>query len=193
LRWGLKCTCSPHWELFNDVSQVTYTQGNWGEPQLLMVKRQIGNLAPCLCFGHNLCLKCPNWSCEPILNIYVPRDFQWCKELFNLINFDPYNRFLKIWESIGFNSQNESSLGNVRVHSLTFSYTPGSMRCDSWASFLARIVASPCLGRKPKARVATNKRWVIHNLNQQKVGNPWLFEDFSFEKKGNPHLTPKII
>jgi len=27
----------------------------------------------------------------------------------------------------------------------------------------------------------TNKRWVIHNLNQQKVNNPQLFEFFFFE------------
>jgi hypothetical protein len=33
-------------------------------------------------------------------------------------------------------------------------------------------------------KYATNKRWVIHNLNQQKVGNLKLIENFSFEKKG---------
>jgi hypothetical protein len=30
----------------------------------------------------------------------------------------------------------------------------------------------------------TNKRWVIHNFNHQDVGNPWLFENFSFEEEG---------
>jgi len=44
----------------------------------------------------------------------------------------------------------------VRVHSLTFSYIPGSMKCDSWASLLAHNLANPCLGREPKARVATH-------------------------------------
>jgi hypothetical protein len=38
----------------------------------------------------------------------------------------------------------------------------------------------------------TNKRWVIHNLNQQEVGNPQLFENFSFKEK-YPHSTPKGI
>jgi hypothetical protein len=28
-----------------------------------------------------------------------------------------------------------------------------------------------------------NKRWEIHNLNQQKIGNPQVFENFFFEKK----------
>ncbi len=53
------------------------------------------------------------------------------------------------------NSQNGSSLESVSVHSLTLSYTPGSMRCDSHDSFLDCTLASPCLGREPKAKVAT--------------------------------------
>jgi len=53
------------------------------------------------------------------------------------------------------NSQNGNSLGSVRVHSLTLSYTPGNMRSDSRASLLARTLASPYLGHKPKAKVAT--------------------------------------
>jgi acyl-CoA synthetase (AMP-forming)/AMP-acid ligase II len=57
-----------------------------------------------------------------------------------------------IWDS---NSHNESSFGSVRVHSLTLFFTLGSTRCDSWASFLVRNLASPYLGCKPKARVTT--------------------------------------
>jgi hypothetical protein len=30
----------------------------------------------------------------------------------------------------------------------------------------------------------TNKKWVIHNLNQQEVGNSRLFKNFSFEEEG---------
>jgi hypothetical protein len=80
---------------------ATYTQGNWGESQLLVVGSQIVNLTPDLSFGHNLCLKCPNGSCEPILDSYIPRSFQWYKKLFNPMGFDLCNRSLKIWESIG--------------------------------------------------------------------------------------------
>jgi hypothetical protein len=29
-----------------------------------------------------------------------------------------------------------------------------------------------------------HKRWVIHNLSQQKMGNLWLFEKNSFEEEG---------
>jgi len=51
------------------------------------------------------------------------------------------------------NSQSGGSIGSVVVHSLAFSYTPRNMKCDFWASLLARTFAGPCLGRKPKVRV----------------------------------------
>jgi hypothetical protein len=35
---------------------VTYTQGNWVDPQLLMVGSQTANLTLNPSFGHNLCL-----------------------------------------------------------------------------------------------------------------------------------------
>ncbi len=43
----------------------------------------------------------------------------------------------------------------MKVHSLTFSYIPRSIRCDSHASFLARTLASCCLGHEPKVKVVT--------------------------------------
>ncbi len=52
-------------------------------------------------FCHNLCFKYSNGSCEPILDIYVSWAFQWNKELFNWMSFEPWNFSLKIWESIG--------------------------------------------------------------------------------------------
>ncbi len=72
------------------------------------------------------------------------------------MSFDPYNCPLKIQKSIwDSNSQNGSSFGSVRVHSLTLFRAPGSMRCDSQASLLARTFASPCFGHEPKIRVVT--------------------------------------
>jgi hypothetical protein len=61
------------------------------------------------------------------------------------------------------NSQGGNSLGSVKFHPLTLSYTPGSMQCDSQASLLACNLASPYLGHEPKARVAIRK--VIHKSN----------------------------
>jgi hypothetical protein len=66
---------------------------------LLVVTSQISNLTLDLSFGHNLCFKCPNGSHKTILNIYVPRAFQWYKEIFNPMGFGPFNFSLKIQKS----------------------------------------------------------------------------------------------
>ncbi len=72
------------------------------------------------------------------------------------MSFDLWNRPLKIWESTGTPTPEVGAqLGSVGVHSRTFSYIPESMKSNSWASLLARIFASPCLGREPKTKVVT--------------------------------------
>jgi len=75
LIWCLKQICNPRWEFFNGMWHATYTQNNWGDSWLLVVGSQIVNLIPNLSFDNTLCFKCPNGSCEPILNIYVSRAF----------------------------------------------------------------------------------------------------------------------
>jgi hypothetical protein len=75
-----------------------------------------------------------------------------------------------------FNSQSESSFGNVRVHFLTLSYTLGSMRCDPQASLLAYTFASLGLDCEPKAKVATSIMGLpcfgsIHDWGTQKKNN----------------------
>jgi len=114
-RWGPKQSCSPCWELSNGMLHITCTRGNWGDSWLLVVESQIANLTPSPSFGHNLCFRCPNGSCKPTSNIYVPRAFQWYKEHFNLMSFDPCNRPLKIQESIG------TPTPKMGVHSFVFS------------------------------------------------------------------------
>jgi hypothetical protein len=130
------------------MSHTTCTQGNWVNSQLLVVGNQIVNLTPDLSFGHNLCFKCPNEWCEPIINIYVSIAFQWYKLLLKPLGFDPCNHSLNIWESIGTPPPKvEALLGVWRFIPHTFLH--------SWASLLARNLASPCLGHEPKARVVT--------------------------------------
>jgi hypothetical protein len=77
LIWGLKKNCSPCWKLSNGMWHATCTQGNLVDSQLLAVVSQIANVTPNLSFDHNLCFICPNGSCKPISDIYVPRAFQW--------------------------------------------------------------------------------------------------------------------
>jgi hypothetical protein len=73
LRWGLKQNCSPYQELSNDMWNATYKEkGRFStfsgrEPNCQLTLNPF--------FGHSLCLECLNGSCEPILNIYVPRTF----------------------------------------------------------------------------------------------------------------------
>jgi hypothetical protein len=118
LRWGLKKSCILRRELSNDMWHTTYMQGNQGDSKLLVVENQIGNLSPNPSFGHNLCFNYPNWSCEPILDIFVLRTFQWYKEHFNPMGFDPCNYFLKIQESI------ETLTPKVGVHLGVWRFIP---------------------------------------------------------------------
>jgi hypothetical protein len=79
-----------------------------------------------------------------------------------------------------FNSQNGNSLESVMVHSLTLSYTLGSMRCDSQASFLARTLVNPYLGREPKARVATtNSKRGHEKLREEEFMGGFFLDYFS--------------
>jgi hypothetical protein len=68
LQWGLKQSCSPCQELSNGMSHTACTQGNKVDSWLLVVGSQIANLTLGLSFDHNLCFRCPNGRCEPILD-----------------------------------------------------------------------------------------------------------------------------
>ncbi len=109
-------------------------------------------MTPSPFFGYNLCLKCPNGSCEPILNIYVLRFFQCYKELLNPMGFDPWNYSLKIWKSVETPTPKVGAhlgvWGFIPSHFLTF---PGAWnvtpRLPSWHAPLQTfaLVASPKL------------------------------------------------
>ncbi len=94
-----KASCTSHWELSNGMWHATCTQGNRDDSRLLVVGNQIANLTFDTSFDHNLCFRCSNGSCKPILDIYVPRAFQWYKKRFNPMSFDPWNCSLKIQKS----------------------------------------------------------------------------------------------
>jgi hypothetical protein len=78
------------------------------------------------------------------------------------MSFDPCNRSLKIpGVHQDSNSQHGSSLGSVSGHSHTLSH--------SRASLLACTITSPCLGRMPKAKVATLKmHGIVEKSSNQK-------------------------
>ncbi len=127
LRWGLRQSYSPHQELSNNMLHTSCTRGNRVDSQLLLVGSQSANLTPNFSFDYNLCFRCPNGLCEPILDIHVSISFQWYKKPFKPMGFDPCNCILKIRESIwDSNSHNGSSLRSVRVHSFTLFALPGT-------------------------------------------------------------------
>jgi hypothetical protein len=155
LRWVLKQSCSPRWELSNGMSHAIWTQWNWVDSWPLVVGNQIVNLSPGPSFDHNLCFKCPNGS----QSIYTST-FQ---GLFNDINNssshwaltiaiafwrfgNPLGLHLPKWELPW---ECEGSFPH------TFSH---SREHVVWllSFFFAHNLASPfCFGREPKARVAT--------------------------------------
>jgi len=158
----------PSLRVFQQYVACHCTQGNQNDSWLLVVRRQIGNLTPDLSFGHNLCFKYPNVSCKRILNIYVPRYFQWYKEFFNPMGFDPYNCSLKIRESI------RTPTLKVGAHLGVWRFIPscsptfprtwnGTPELHSWP----HTFASPCLGHEPKARVGTLSFSCFHLLESQ--------------------------
>jgi len=91
------------------------------------------------------------------LDIYIPIDFQWYKEIFKPLNFDPWNLPLKIQEStrtpipkVELPWEWEGSFPHTLLHSREHAmWLPGFL--------LARNHASPYLSHKPETRVVTTK------------------------------------
>jgi hypothetical protein len=135
MQCGLKQSCSSCQGLSNGTLHAPYIQINRVDSRLFMVGNQTGSLTPDLSFDHNLCFRCPNEKWEPILDIYVPRSFQWYKERHKPLIFDPWNHSLKFQKSTGTPSPKVGITlgvwGFTPSYSLTFSCTPGSMWCDS--------------------------------------------------------------
>ncbi len=164
LRWGLKQNFIPFQELSNGMWHTTCMQGSQGGSWLLVVKSQIGSLTPNPSFGHNLCFKYSNGSCELNLDINVSRSFQWYEEPFSPMSFDPCNFLLKIWESIG------SPTPKVGTHLGMCGFIPSHsptllgawimiLRLHSWPAPLQALalVASPRLGLRQSKRTSSIK------------------------------------
>jgi len=122
-----------------------------------MVESQIANLTPDPSFGHNLCFRCPNGSCEPILDICISMAFQWYENLFKPSSFGPCNHSLNIRESTGsppgvqlptweFTWECEGFFLHTFLHfrgheNVTLGFSLGPNPCKPFA-----LIASPRLG-----------------------------------------------
>ncbi len=67
---GLNQSCSPQRELSNAMSHSRSACQEQVDSRLLMVGSQTATLTPDPSFAHNLGCRCPNGSCEAILDIY---------------------------------------------------------------------------------------------------------------------------
>ncbi len=148
----MKQSCNSRQELSNDMWQALCQEVNPVNSWLLVVWSQTTSLTPSPSFARNLHSICPNEQCEPILNIYVSRAFQWS---FNHWVLTPEIAFWRFRSPPGLQLPKLNSLGSVRVHFPSLSYTPGSMRSDSRAPSWPTTLQPLCLGHEPKARVTT--------------------------------------
>jgi hypothetical protein len=78
------------------------------------------------------------------------------------MGFDTCNHPLKIQESIGTTTPKMGIHLRVWGFILSLFCTLESMRCDPRVSLLARNLASPCLGREPKVKVAITILYWFH-------------------------------
>jgi hypothetical protein len=92
LGWGLRQSCSSLQNLSNAMLHSTCRRQDRVDSRLLVVGSQTASLTPGPSFAHNLSCRCPNDSCEAILDIYTSRPFQWHKKHLNTRCFDPCNR-----------------------------------------------------------------------------------------------------
>jgi hypothetical protein len=65
LQWGLKQSYSPHRELFNNMSHIAWTRGNWVDSWLLVI------WLPTFLLAITCVSNVQRGQCEPILDIYV--------------------------------------------------------------------------------------------------------------------------
>ncbi len=96
---GLNQSCSSRRELSNAMSHSCCKRWEEVDSWLLVVGSETASLTPGPSFAHNLGCRCPNGSCEAILDIYTSRPFQWYKKHPNARCFDPWTRALNFWKS----------------------------------------------------------------------------------------------
>jgi hypothetical protein len=100
------------------VNQSYFSMSTINHLLYFVVGSQTASLTCGLSFFLNLCFKCPNESCKPILDIYISIAFKWYKELPNARCFDPYNCSWSFGSPGGLPS---SHFGSVSLHPHTFS------------------------------------------------------------------------
>jgi len=126
--WSLKQSCSYCQKLSNGVSHATCMHRFRSILDFLFSRVKLSILTPDLFFCHNLCCRCPNGSCEPILDIYTSITLRCYKKLFNAKCFDLCNRSLKVRESTRTLTPKMGAHLGVWIFMFTLSHTPLGLR-----------------------------------------------------------------
>jgi hypothetical protein len=174
-----------------------------------MVGSQTTHSTPGPSFGHNLCCRCPNGSCKPILDIYVLIFFQWYKELFNPLSFDPCDHSLNIQKSTGTLTPKVGvPLGvwrSIPSHSLALPGACGmTPRLPFWPATLQpfALVTNPRLGcdnPTPFPSDVFTFKLKVESIKELWVASPWIYfiiYEFYQTKRGfvtNPYIIWPIL
>jgi hypothetical protein len=126
LEWGLNQSFSSPRQLSNAPSNSFCKRWEEVDSRLLVVGSQTANLTPGPSFAHNLGCRCPNGSCEAILDIYTSRPFHWYKDHPDERCFDPA---IELWVFGSPSGLQVPTFGSV---SLILTLSP-KWGCDSFA------------------------------------------------------------
>jgi hypothetical protein len=175
-----------------------------------MVGSQIDNSTPGPSFGHNLCFKCPNEQCEPILDIYASRAFRWYKERHKTLSLTPAIALwsfgsppgvhLPKWELL---LECECSFLHIPSHFFTLpgvcDVTPrdplGPHPCNAFALIPGLLLSShPC---KPFAlvmspRLGLRQIWIWQKKYGRKINNASSLQKQNWKQISTKHLWHKI-
>jgi len=175
------------------VVHATCMKGNQSYSWFLVVRSQIDNFIFNHSFDHNLCFKYPNGSYEPILDIHIPRDFQWYNKLFDPMGFDPCNHVMKIWETIGI------STPNMRAHLGVWGFIPSHFPTllGTWSvtpKFHFWLAPSQALALivNPRLGLWQYHSWTMYTFDVPS-STPWFSTTTWFKTKPSLLTTPLLF
>ncbi len=169
---GLKQSYSSRRELSNGMSHVVCSQVFRVDSRLLVVGSQNwqtpGSSTPGPSFGHNLCFRCPNEQCEPILDICASRAFHWYKKRHKPLRFDPQIGLWSFGSPPGLHLPKrelpwecEGSLPHTFLHSQeSLMWLPGFPLARTLVTPFA-LVASPKLGLRQQVITIPPLPWFL--------------------------------
>ncbi len=171
---GFNQSCSSCRELFNAMPHSRCSHREKVDSRLLVVGSQIASLTPGLSFAHNLGCRCPNGSCEAILDIYTSRPFQWHKEHSNAGRFDPWTRALSFRES---RKTPTSHFWECGLHPHTYPKVGLRQFASTISKSIIFILTHSCIAKLVNNTTNVYKHHKVHRIHYEFIK---LFESICF-------------